>query len=301
MQCRLCRREAVLKNSHIVPAFVFKWIKDTSATGYLRGALNPNRRIQDGPKEPMLCADCEKNFSTYEKQFAENIFTKYVNEDMDERGVASGRVQMPYGPWLLSFVVSVQWRIVDSNVMDEGFRGLMTAKQADLFERICEIWRQFLLEKRHDSGPSDHHLIFLQSMSSAKGSIPTYIDDRIDLYLLRAADGTVVVGPSHTAVYAKLGPIALYSSLVPQRLEKLRNTRIHKKGTLTSVQQMLNSTVTGFLYRDRPTEVLDRTRHSDQQNRLVVDTMKRDIPRATKSLSRAVAVNAEIIRRKKRR
>jgi hypothetical protein len=301
LQCRLCRREAELRNSHIVPAFVFRWLKDTSATGYLRGAVNPNRRIQDGPKEPMLCADCEQKFSTYEKQFAENIFTKYVREDLDERGVASGRVQMPYGPWLLSFVLSVQWRIVDSNVTDKAFRSLMTAKQADSFERICETWRQFLLEKRRDSGPSDHHLIFLQSMSSAKGTIPSYIDDRIDLYLLRAADGTVVVGPSHTAVYAKLGPIAFYSSLVPQRLEKLRNTRVHMKGALTSVQHMLNPTVTGFLYRDRPTEVLDRTRHSDQQNRLVVETMKRDIPRAAKSLSRVVAVNAEIIRGKKRK
>lgn len=48
--CALCRDNTELKESHIIPKFVGKWLKRTSATGYLRNIDNINKRQQDIPK-----------------------------------------------------------------------------------------------------------------------------------------------------------------------------------------------------------------------------------------------------------
>jgi hypothetical protein len=48
--CRLCGEMKELQESHILPGFVYRWMKETSATGYLRFAQQPNLRVQDGVK-----------------------------------------------------------------------------------------------------------------------------------------------------------------------------------------------------------------------------------------------------------
>ena len=53
--CRLCLRARPLRDSHIIPAFVYRWQKGTSATGYTRSLERPNVRVQDGPVVPLLC------------------------------------------------------------------------------------------------------------------------------------------------------------------------------------------------------------------------------------------------------
>ena len=55
--CALCKDETNLKESHLIPKFVGKWLKRTSATGYLRDIKNINKRQQDIFKEYLLmCA-----------------------------------------------------------------------------------------------------------------------------------------------------------------------------------------------------------------------------------------------------
>lgn len=73
--CALCNQESELRESHIIPKFVFDYIKETSATGYLRNVTSINRRLQDGPKRKLLCHDCEQKFSIAEKYFAETVFS----------------------------------------------------------------------------------------------------------------------------------------------------------------------------------------------------------------------------------
>lgn len=60
--CLLCKRERELQLSHIIPNFVYNWLKDTSPS-FIRSSQNPNQRIQDGPKYYLLCAECEGLFS----------------------------------------------------------------------------------------------------------------------------------------------------------------------------------------------------------------------------------------------
>jgi len=73
--CRLCRATKELQESHILPGFVFRWKKETSATGYLRFGQQPNLRVQDGVKLHLLCRECERRFNNWETEFANRIFT----------------------------------------------------------------------------------------------------------------------------------------------------------------------------------------------------------------------------------
>jgi hypothetical protein len=78
--CALCDQENVsLKESHIIPKFVYQWIKDTSSTPYLRSSDNVNLREQDGSKEYLLCGKCEGDLSVMETEFAKNVFKKIAN------------------------------------------------------------------------------------------------------------------------------------------------------------------------------------------------------------------------------
>ena len=64
--CALCQDKSELELSHIIPKFVLRYLKETSA-GFLRSAENPNTVVQDGEKHYMLCGKCEDLFSKYER------------------------------------------------------------------------------------------------------------------------------------------------------------------------------------------------------------------------------------------
>lgn len=78
--CALCdHQDVVLKESHSIPKFVYQWVKNTSRTPYLRCSDNVNVREQDGPKEYLLCGDCEQHLSAMEAELAEQLFKKIAN------------------------------------------------------------------------------------------------------------------------------------------------------------------------------------------------------------------------------
>lgn len=77
--CKYCKENEAIKNSHIIPSFIFEWLKDTSPTGFIRNTVNPNKREQDGPKSPLLCNSCEVNFSEVENSFKKETFSKLAN------------------------------------------------------------------------------------------------------------------------------------------------------------------------------------------------------------------------------
>jgi hypothetical protein len=74
MECALCQKERELCDSHIIPHFVFDWLKESSATGHMRFGPNMNLRVQDGLKPKLLCKECEGIFSVSESHFASKIF-----------------------------------------------------------------------------------------------------------------------------------------------------------------------------------------------------------------------------------
>jgi hypothetical protein len=299
-KCSLCGAIAPLCDSHIIPSFATAWLKNTSATGFLRSPAAINKRIQDGKKETLLCDRCEQHFSIDEKTFAEKVFYPYVDTELDQRGVPRGVVaQIKYDLWLLRFTISVHWRIVATSQNDEYFNANAPARLREACERFAQTWRDFLLGQRQDTGGTDSHILFLQSLSSVKGSLPLHMEDAIDSYLLRSVDATTVEGPLHMAVYAKVGPVALYTSIQPGHLNKMRGTRIRTKGIVTTRQDILNKHVAGFVFFSRPKEVLHMAEYSTRQESVIRETILNNPDRAWNSMSRTVAENMKTIRAKK--
>lgn len=86
--CALCDfKDVQLRKSHIIPKFVYDWMKDTSKTRYMRGSDNVNSRLQDGPKEYLLCGGCETKLSAMEKEIANKLFKKIANYRAQESNV----------------------------------------------------------------------------------------------------------------------------------------------------------------------------------------------------------------------
>lgn len=78
--CALCDTENMeLRESHIIPRFVYLWLKETSSTPFIRSNDDVNIRHQDGEKTHLLCSDCETKFSGWENELAKNIFKKIAN------------------------------------------------------------------------------------------------------------------------------------------------------------------------------------------------------------------------------
>src|SRR5665647_1861288 len=100
--CRLCDCEKTLKESHIIPKFVFRWMKKTGGK-YIRKADNPNKRVEDGVKDYLLCNDCEQLFSKLEDKFARDIFYPYSNSNIDT---------FKYDNELIKFSISVLYRLL---------------------------------------------------------------------------------------------------------------------------------------------------------------------------------------------
>lgn len=77
--CKFCKEKEAIENSHIIPSFIYKWLKDTSSTGFIRTTNEPNKREQDGLKSPLLCSTCECEFAEFENSFKKEIFSKLAN------------------------------------------------------------------------------------------------------------------------------------------------------------------------------------------------------------------------------
>jgi hypothetical protein len=210
-KCALCNEVADLCLSHLVPAFVGRYLKETSATGFLRNGVNPNVRQQDTNKQFLLCKKCEEIFSVFENEFSRKAFPIIQGDDFKE---------LAYDSWLLEFLVSVNWRLLvtkHEEVINDSpqFKGII--------ENTLETWRLFLLGKR--SQPSRAHHMFVI------GGIPLKITGDVHqktlYYLLRGIDGAVLIFGRSIGVYTKLLRTMFYSPLVPDSPSGWKNTRIH--------------------------------------------------------------------------
>jgi hypothetical protein len=132
-ECALCERTAPLQQSNIIPAFVFRWLKSSGPSGYIRNTLEPNKRVQDGVKRLLLCADCEERLSRDEKLFADKLFGPWL----------AGYLPITYSEWLLRFCVSVSWRVLLELKGRNAFNSY-SEKQQLLLRKSEKIWREFL-------------------------------------------------------------------------------------------------------------------------------------------------------------
>lgn len=209
--CRLCKQERELRDSHIIPHFVTKWLLESSPTRGLRDLTTPNRRRQDSIKLPFLCDGCEQLLSRWETKFAERVFLPLHQN--------AGRT-FEYDAWALKFACSVVWRVsVES--LDRGY-GRLSADQISAATCAEETWRAFLLGGIPHPSRFEVHAIPLDVVRGDGPGVSPFLNR----YLLRAADGEVVLGTTEVLIYAKLCRVLLIGHIVVTDRARWRSSRL---------------------------------------------------------------------------
>ncbi len=224
--CRLCNADKELQLSHIVPAFIFRWVRQTSANGHLRFGMNPNLRVQDGLKRHWLCAGCEGILSRIETSFAENLFYPYLK----------GTYSIQYEEWLLRFCVSVSWRVLtfykEETQLDKyyGHEALQRIVKADT------AWKMFLLGKSEHPGRFHQHLIPLdaiESISNAKSDL----SPNLNRYLMRTVDMDLCRSQITNFVYCKIPRFVILGSIHEEHPNQWQGTKVRLKNGLIQPQR----------------------------------------------------------------
>lgn len=229
--CALCNEERELVKSHVVPRFVAKWLKDTSATGFLRNPTNPKKRLQDFGKETLLCKACEQKLSALETYFANEFFYPFLKERKNT---------FQYDSRLMRFAISLNWRLLIANREDYASDSLSLKPYVD---RAKEDWRRILfLDPFEEIGKYEHHLFFLDFINNEVN-----VPDGFYWYLLRGADSTLVWNKKKIFSYTKLPWIIIVSSIFPERMDGWEGTRIGLEGRITQKQSIKDPLFGDFL------------------------------------------------------
>jgi hypothetical protein len=194
--CRLCDADAELQESHIIPAFVFRWRKDTSPTPFMRTSNQPERREQDGVKLYWLCRACEQTLSNWERQFASTIFHP-ITKDSSHR--------ISYSGWLLKFCVSISWRAL---LLAKEKTSLTDFSEAERLavEAALHAWREVMRGRASHPGPFEQHLFILEDIASYGGDA---LPANMNRYAMRSIEMDVGRSNEFGFTFIKMGPFAL--------------------------------------------------------------------------------------------
>ncbi len=226
-KCKLCHKEKELQESHIIPKFVYKWMKQTG-TGRFRQGLNINKPIQDGTKEFLLCRDCEQEFSKREDWFKKNVFSSFIDKGVTTFYPSDN---------LKYFAVSLLWRVL-IYFKDDGNNYKFKEK---LDEAEIE-WRKYLHEnvdlKKYDS----IHLMY----NPDDIEIPD-APQNIYSYLLRDADIEIGEGDGKCFVYAKFARFIFIGVIEGFENTSFVETDISQSMN-TNIQRINDPGLTGFIF-----------------------------------------------------
>ncbi len=221
--CALCAECAPLCVSHVLPAFIFRWLRKSSATGHFRFVQSPDRRVQDGIKLPLLCEECEGRLNQFETAFATGLFHPWN---------ANSGTPIRYGSWLLKFCVSISWRVLKYVEDQTGLQHLDPA-QKESAKAAMERWSNFILGIEPHPGPFEQHLLPLDPVESYSiNEMP----NNINRYFLRAVEMDLPRGAKSAYTYAKFGKFALFGFIQPPA-QKWVGTKVHVRSGLIAPRE----------------------------------------------------------------
>jgi len=256
--------------SHIIPKFVSKWLKETSATGFLRGVKNPKERKQDLPKLPLLCEDCEQILSRLEHYFASKIFYLVLNEQ---------RKEVDYDDRLLLFIISLSWRTLKTSYFDQVKYSPWIKEHLDKAE---QVWRRCLLTESANGGQYEHHMFFVDYVEKE-----TRVPARFQWYTLRATDSTLASNQETVFAFTHFPHIFFVSSIFPSSFSGWKNTKVEKNGKLT-MEWKIEDTRFGDFLVNRGRETLSSLGVSTDKN--ILKSLKKDPKKMLKSESLRVMI-----------
>lgn len=110
MICCLCKQDKELRNSHIIPEFVYTALYDKRHKFHVLSTLQERQRPmeQKGIREKLLCGDCEQHLSVFE-QYAREVLLGGVEVVVQNEGNLLKLTGLEYGKFKL-FQLSILWR-----------------------------------------------------------------------------------------------------------------------------------------------------------------------------------------------
>ncbi len=175
MNCKLCRNLSPLRNSHVVPEFVFSPLYDEKHRMHVLSLQEQKPRPfeQKGLREKLLCGVCETKFSKYELYASTAFNGKETETPLDSVIIVK---DIDYKQFKL-FLLSILWR---SSVSSLEFFSKVNLGIHE--EKI----RKMILSD--DPGPSEKY-----------GIVPFAL---IDDHKIQA---DLIVQPSRTKIYGHVG------------------------------------------------------------------------------------------------
>lgn len=116
MVCRLCHGLKPLRDSHIIPEFLYSSMYDEKHRFHTLSSdqAQKNRLFQKGVREKLLCDDCEQKFSKWEG-YASLVLSGGTAIVAEQEGRLWHLSEIDYRPFRL-FQLSVLWRASISTV-----------------------------------------------------------------------------------------------------------------------------------------------------------------------------------------
>lgn len=217
-KCAFCGGQAELMQSHVLPAFVFRWLRERSGKGgHIRETDRPNVRVQDGLKQPWLCSACEGHFGQYETAFATKVFHPWHR----------GENRIPYGDWMLKFAVSVSWRVLKyARVRNPA--AIYTEEQNHLMDEAAERWRAFLEgEVPHPDQFEQHLLIFDFVKETSINDLPK----NFNRFMTGAVTLDIVGSDRSLMTFAKMGRFMIFG-IIQKGPNRWEGTKLHVRDGL---------------------------------------------------------------------
>jgi hypothetical protein len=217
--CSFCRQVAPLRDSHVLPAFAYRWLRRRSRTGHIRQTDNPNRRVQDGLKLKWLCDDCEALFGKFETEFATKVFHFWQE----------GKQRVLYEDWLIKFCVSVSWRVLKYLRQSNPGPARYTADQLRLMQDAECRWRAYLQGEVENPGKFEQHLLIFDNIES---TTVRNLPRNINRFMTGAITFDIVGSQKSLMTFAKLGRFTIFG-MIDKGAHVWRGTKVNlKRGEL---------------------------------------------------------------------
>lgn len=249
--CAFCGNKAELRESHVLPAFVFRWLRSRSGKGHLRNTDSPNRRVQDGLKLPWLCGTCEGHFGKYETAFATNVFHPWHE----------GAIRIRYGEWMLKFCVSVSWRVLKF-ARGQNDDATYSDEQHQLMDEAEVRWREFLNDEVPHPAEFEQHLLIFDFVED---TTVEHLPNNFNRFMTGAVSLDIVGSEQSLMTFAKLGRFILFG-MIQKGPNRWEGTKIHvADGTLKPGKFVIPSGLLDLFREKAEISRLAMTQLSDRQ------------------------------------
>lgn len=188
--CAFCGKHGDLRLSHIFPACIVRYHKETGPTGYLRTSDNPSKRRQDGPKYHLLCGVCEQKFGKWENEYYPKLFLPYHRGSNDA---------INYRKWHLKCISSIAFRIIAAAIKNKTVE-FPSQEQWELLDACMRSHWLFLNEIEETPRNFEVHLLPLETIKNPQDGLPP----NINRYFLRNLEQKVYWDNDSMFIYIKI-------------------------------------------------------------------------------------------------